>query len=167
MTLTEDRVIELFKEYVPDDVEIVFEDHAKYIINALVNPTVQLQMRLGIYDEVNIWEDFLGFARAHTEQNRIVIDMALVHSQSDGLSGELAEVLIRHAAAHEAHHFEHGHFGVAGSVQQQLHRETECEDLIASRYPELEARKREVEAASPVYQRVYERVKNIRRGRGA
>jgi len=161
--LTPDRISELFREYLPDDVEIVFQNAETHVADALRHPFVQAQVQLGIYDMNNIWDEFLGVAKAIVPLRRVVVCPQLIHNQVEGLDSELAEAYVRHLAAHEAHHFEHKHSATTSDLLAQAHREMDCNNLIAERYPELEQLRERVDQDSVVIQRVYQRIRALKK----
>lgn len=158
--LTSERAIELFKEYLPNHVAVTFQRAADYVQDALCNEFVKFQVALGIYELDTIENEFLGVAKSLVIFNEVVVCLDLINNHVAGLPVELQEGYVRHVAAHEAHHFEHGH-GASSSLLEQAHRELDCNDLIAERYPELEQLWQQVEQHSPVIQRVYERIRCI------
>lgn len=160
--LDEARVTELFREYLPAHVAIRFQNKWTYVSDALRSEFVLFQVNLGIYDEWTIGNEFLGVAKAVVLFNEVVVCLDLIRNHVEGLPVELQEGYVRHTAAHEAHHFEHGHGLAARDVLEQAHREADCNDLIADRYPELEMLWQQVEARSVTIQRVYERIRCIR-----
>lgn len=162
MSLSKQRVTELFMEYLPADVSVSFEEPREYVTGALLNPFVQLQVRIGIYDEWNIWQEFLGVAKSIVILKQVVVCLPLLHNLLEGLDSELVEGYVRYVAAHEAHHFEHGHGFASDDPRAQAHRERECNDLIQERYPELEVLKDRAENESIIIQRVYSRIRSIK-----
>ena len=163
MALTRERVTELFMEYLPANVEVVFEDVQPYVASAIRNPFVRFQLEIGIYNETNVWTEFLGVAKSVVLLNRVTVCLDLINDQMVGLSDQLAEGYVRHVAAHEAHHFEHNHALMAGSTLEQALREKECNRLIAERYPELEKIRSQVDQESVIIRRVYKRIRNLQR----
>lgn len=159
MTLTRKRVTELFREFLPDHVAVTFEPAAPYVRDALLNPFVGYQVALGIYDPLTIEDEFLGVAKAIVIFNEVVVCLDLINNHVEGLPRELQEGYVRHVAAHEAHHFEHGHWLASSDPLEQAHREQDCNDLIAQRYPELDQLWQHVEQHSQTIQRVYERIR--------
>lgn len=162
MRFTEERLIELFMEYLPVDVKISFQDARSYVIDALGNPFVQLQVRVGIYDLGNVWTEFMGAAKSCVLLNEVVICPELLDNHLEGMTPELAEAYVRCIAAHEAHHFEHQHIYTTDMVEQ-AHREKDCNMLIAKRYPHLDKMREQAEAQSVVIQRVQQRVAQLRK----
>jgi hypothetical protein len=160
--LTQERVTELFKEYLPAHVTITFQDVAAYIEDAMRHPFVQFQVSIGIYDLDSLHEDFLGAAKAIVPLDEVVVCLDLINNHVGQLSTQLQEGYVRHVAAHEAHHFEHGHGAASNLLEQATHTERECNDLIEQRYPELARLNDQVEQESVSIQRVYERVRRIR-----
>lgn len=159
--LTQARVTELFMEYLPDRVTVTVQDLVPYIQDALHNGFVRAQLAMGIYDLSNIRTDFLGIAKSLVLFGEVVVCLDLLNNHLQGLPIELQEGYVRHTAAHEAHHFEHGHGFAASTPLEQAHREQDCNDLIARRYPELERIAQQVEQQSPTFQRVFERIRCI------
>lgn len=154
-------------EYLPTGTDVVFQDQRSYVDSALLNPFIQMQISIGIYDTTSIYTDFLGAAKTIVSLNRVVVCLELLNNHVEGLDADLAEAYVRCIAAHEAHHFEHGAHGPASSVLDQAHRERDCNDLIAERYPELAAAWEQVEHLSTTYQRVYQRIRHIQEARVA
>jgi hypothetical protein len=68
------------------------------------------------------------------------------------------------AAAHEAHHFHAHNDGASLNVLKQAHKEKECNAHVASLFPGLKTRLEEFERESPVYRRVYARLRAIEEG---
>lgn len=153
-------------EYLPTGTDVVFQDQRSYVDGALLNPFIQMQVAIGIYDESNIYDDFLGAAKTIVSLNRVVVCLGLLNNHVEGLDADLAEAYVRAIAAHEAHHFEHGH-GPASSVLDQAHQERDCNDLIVVRHPELATAWAQVEQQSTTYQRVYQRIRHIQEARVA
>lgn len=161
MVVTEDRVREIFAEYVPDVVEIEFIDREKYIRDGMLNPFIAEQMRIGIYDETNIHTDFLSVAKAYSLLRRIEICLDLLNEHVAGLSDELTAAYISWLAAHEAHHFEDAHMLPASDPRVQAMHEKDCNTLIEERYPHLTMAMDRIERLIPAYQRVYQRIADI------
>lgn len=164
MALTPERVTDLFMEYLPAGVDVVFENPDTYVASAMSNPFVQYQIKLGIYDETNIWTEFLGVAKSIVVLDQVIVCLQLINGQVEGLPGDLAEAYVRHVAAHEAHHFEHNHAITTGNnLIAQAHRENECNQLIAERYPQLEQLRSQVDKQSVIISRVYKRIRDLQR----
>jgi hypothetical protein len=159
--LTAERVTELFKEYLPDHIAIRFQPASEYVDDALLNPFVMFQVTLGIYELDTVREEFLGVAKSVVIFDEVVVCLDLINNHVGALPVSLQEGYVRHVAAHEAHHFEHGHGLASSDLLEQAHREQDCNNLVAERYPELEQLWQQVEQQSPTIQRVYERIRCI------
>jgi hypothetical protein len=164
--ITQRQVREIFEQYLPANVvAIEFVGKDKFIREAIRNPFIAEQMRIGIYDEDNIFEDFLTIAKAYSLLRKVEICMELLQDHVADLSDELGVAYVHWHAAHEAHHFEDAHMLPADDPRTQALHEKACNDLVSERYPQLEALMTMVETNSPVYQRVYKRIEAINEAR--
>jgi hypothetical protein len=159
--ITQRQVREIFEIYLPDVVTIEFLGRDKFVRESLLNPFIREQIRVGIYDEENIYTDLLSVAKAYSLLRKVEVCMDLIRDHVEFLDEELALAFIHWTAAHEAHHFEDAHMLPSGDPRVQALHEKECNDLVAERYPHLEALMTEAELTSPVYQRVYKRIEAI------
>jgi hypothetical protein len=167
MKITQRQVREIFEQYLPEQVDIQFIGKNKYVTESLLNPFVQKQIEIGIYDEENIFDDFLSVAKAYSLLRRVEICMELVQAHVVDLSDDLGTAFIHWTAAHEAHHFEDAHMLPASDPRVQAMHEKDCNDLVSERYPHLEALMTQVELHSSMYQRVYKRIEAIQAAREA
>lgn len=165
MKITQRQVREIFEVYLPDVVAIEFLGRDKFVRDSLQSPFIQEQIRIGIYSEENIFTDLLSVAKAYSLLRKVEICMDLIRDNVEFLDEELTLAFLHWTAAHEAHHFEDAHMLPAGDPRTQALHEKACNDLVAERYPDLEALMTEVEMTSPVYQRVYQRIEAISNAR--
>lgn len=163
--ISEDLVADIFRQYIPEQVHLVFVNRDKFITDSLGNDFIREQIRVGIYSEDNIWDDFLCAAKAYSLLCRVEVCIELIEQLTEGLDDELTGAFIHWTAAHEAHHFEDSHMIPSADPRAQARHEQDCNALVSARYPELEARMTQVEENSSVYKRVYARIENIQAAR--
>lgn len=161
MVVTEDQVREIFAEFLPDVVAIVFVDKDTFIRESLLNPFIREQMRIGLYDEVNIHTDFLSVAKAYSLLRKIEVCLPLLIDHVAVLDEARGVSYIRWLAAHEAHHFEDAHMLPASDPRVQAMHEKDCNTLIEERYPHLTEAMTDIEKLIPAYQRVYARIDEL------
>jgi hypothetical protein len=162
MTMISGQAVrEIFEQYIPDVVELAFVDKDTFIREAMLNPFIAEQMRIGIYDENNIHEDFLTVAKAYSLLRRVEICLELIQEHVADLDENLTIAYVHWHAAHEAHHFEDPHMLPANDPRAQALHEKSCNDLVSERYPRLEKLMEQIELTSPTYQRVYKRIEEI------
>jgi hypothetical protein len=157
------EVESIFRDYVPEDVHIEFVDRVTFIRSALNNTFVQMQIEVGIYDEKNIYTDFLSPACAYSARKRLELCYDLMVDQAAGVDDSLTTAYLTAMALHEAHHF-HVNHAPSGPEEQAL-AELECIAETKAKDPALEARAQEFERNSAVYKRVYERIAEIQKAR--
>lgn len=157
--LTKADVYVAFITYLPAKVDIVFVDLDDYIQKALLNPFIQRQIGVGIYDHDNIKTDFLSAAVAYPQQSRLEISLDLINAHAEGVDLDLVEAYLHNMAVHEAHHFHESN--APGTAIEHAHNELECIEAVRQKYPDLDAKSQQFEAVSPVYQRVYARIKAL------
>lgn len=161
--LSKSEVHSLFREHVPDEVLIVWVDPETYINRAMQHPFIQAQMDIGIYNEENIFTDFLSPACSYTQAGRLELCYDLLAASAEGVDEELTRAYLTMMALHEAHHF---HVNAQPqNAQAHGHSELECIAATAASNPEVEALSQEFENVSPVFQRVYARIADIQRER--
>lgn len=157
------EVLDLFRQYIPDTIDIVWVDPDTYIDRALEHPFIQAQISVGVYDEENIYEDFLSPACSFSQFNRLELCYELMASHGDGVDDRLTRAYLTIMALHEAHHFHTKR--VPSGVEEHGHSELECIAVTAANHPEMEALSQEFENASPVFQRVYARIAHLQKER--
>lgn len=155
--LTQPEIQEIFQQHVPDAVGIRFVSQHEFILKALENPYILEQIRIGIYDFENIWTDFLSAACSYPQRNVLEICYDLIVSHSEGVADELTHAYVTMMAAHEAHHFHVNH--VPDDVSGLAQAEVDCLRETMQAHPELSMQVEQFEAASPVFQRVYDRMR--------
>lgn len=158
--LSETRIRELFRDYLPPGVNMVTISAKDLTDQARRHPYIQLQIQMGVYTEDNLAEDFLSWARAHSDPPLQVISIEIFENLLEGIPDDIAENYVRHVAAHEAHHFHEEHSPV--SAADHSVSELACAQQIASEHPELNEAVHYVEANSPVYRRVFARIDTIK-----
>lgn len=161
--LSQTQVESIFREWIPADVTIVFAGRAEFIRSALDNPFIKMQIEIGIYDESNIYTDFLSPACAYTMTKRLVLCYDLMVDHAVDVPDDLTVAYLTTMAIHEAHHFEED--CRPGSAEQHAASESACIAATQTKDPALAARTEEFEALSAVYQRVYERITEIQNRR--
>lgn len=154
--LSQAEVLNIFRTYIPEGIEVVFIDRAEFIRSALFNPFIQKQIEVGVYTEKNIYKDFLGPACAFSQSKRLELCYDLMADHAEGVDDELTIAYLTAMALHEAHHFHIDH--MPGSAEEHALSELECIAATKQKDPALEARAQEFERNSPVYSRVYERI---------
>jgi hypothetical protein len=161
--LSQVEVESIFRDYIAEEVKIEFVDRVTFIRSALDNPFIKMQIQVGIYDEKNIYADFLGPACAYVGQRRLELCYDLMVDHAAGVADDLTTAYITAMAMHEAHHFETDH--VPTDAEGHALSELECIAATKAKDPALEARAQEFERKSSVYKRVYERIAEIQKER--
>lgn len=161
--LSQPEVESIFRDHLPVDVEIEFVDRAAFIRTAMEHSFIQKQIEVGIYDERNIYTDFLSPACSYSQFKRLELCYDLMVDHAVGVSDDLTTAYLTAMAMHEAHHFHTDH--VPGDAEAHALAELECIAETKRKDPALEARAQEFERMSPVYKRVYERIAEIQRVR--
>lgn len=159
--LNKSEVHDLFRQHVPDDVKIVWMDLETYVVRAIEHPFIQAQIELGIYNDINIFTDFLSPACSYSQSGRLEICYDLLVAHAEGVDETLTRAYLTMMALHEAHHFHVNE--VPSGAEAHGHSELECIAETAAENPEIEALSQEFENVSPVFQRVYARIADIQR----
>lgn len=157
--LSDDRIRELFLEYLPDNVVMLTLPAKDFVEQARGHSFIQMQIQMGVYSDDNIADDFLSPARAHPDISVQIICSEIFNNILDGITVTIAEDYVRSVAAHEAHHFHHRHEPV--SAADHAASEVSCIQEVNAAHPELAEAVSYVEAHSPVYRRVYDRISII------
>lgn len=157
--LSSDEVLEIFKIHMPENVHIRMVTKEEYIQCALGNPFIQKQIQVGIYDFANIWTDFLSGACAYPGMDLVEVCYDILHDHMEGVDDvTLCHAYITMMALHEAHHF-HADESPQGWEEHTV-SETACIQAVSSEHPDLSSEVERFEAASAVFQRVYERMRS-------
>jgi hypothetical protein len=154
-----DFILEVFEEVMPmatiSDLPLV-----RYVDNAKKNPFIELQVRMGIYNDENIYEDFLSPAVAHAGENRVIYSSELMQNLMYGVPDRLASIWVLSVASHEASHLTQGHVSTTWeeslAIESQMHDHDGIDKAIA-----VLAALAETESA--VFQRVYARIESLSR----
>lgn len=155
--LSKAAIEHIFREYLPEDVKVMFVNRVEYIRRALDHPFILSQIQIGIYTEESIYTDFLSPACAYTGRRELEVCAELLEDHADGVPDDLTEAYIRAMAMHEAHHFHEEHEKPSTAEQHAL-TELACIKATKEKNPALEALAQEFERTSPVYVRVYARI---------
>lgn len=157
MPFSKTEVQDIFEFFMPDAVQTRFVSREEFIQSALGNPYIIHQINLGIYTVENIWTDFLSAACSYSSLGYVEVCYDLIVAHSEGVDDDLTRAYVTLMAAHEAHHFHVNH--VPDSVQEHAQAEVDCLHETMRAHPELSMQVEQFEAASPVYQRVYDRMR--------
>src|SRR4051794_34991097 len=157
--LTKRECLKIFKTHLPKTAKITVVTSEQFVAQALAHPFIQTQIRVGIYSAENIHTDFLSCAVTYSTQNRMDFCYEQFLLQAEGVDDATARAYLTHVALHEAHHF-HTRCAPIG-VSNQAQAELKCIQDVARNFPEVTSAAALFEAASPVFQRVYSRMRDI------
>lgn len=156
--ITQDQVLDIFIEHLPD-VSISFIPREDFIYLALLSPFIQRQIGMGIYDNDNIYTDFLSPAFSYPALNRLNICYELLLESTIGTDLNVAIGYITNIAVHEAHHFEE--LTTPQTADDHASNELECINAVAIKHPHLAELTAKFEETSHMFQRVYKRMKRL------
>lgn len=157
--LTKRECLKIFRQYVPMNVRINVVSSADFIRQAKGHPFIQTQISAGIYTEENFHQDFLSCAVAFSTLNQMDFCYEQFSIQAEGVDDATARAYLTHVALHEAHHFHARCAPVTAS--DHAHSELQCIQDVARDFPEVTSAAQAFEAASPVFQRVYARMREL------
>lgn len=161
--LSQSEVERIFRDHLPDDVAIEWIDRAAFIRTAMEHSFIKQQIAVGIYNERNIYTDFLSPACSYSQFKRLELCYDLMVDHAEGVTDDLTTAYLTAMALHEAHHFHTDH--VPGNAEEHALAELACIAETKAKDPALEARAQEFERMSPVYKRVYERIAELQKAR--
>lgn len=115
-------------------VQIVDMPLRPYVESSLASEFIRTQIRVGIYDETNIYEDFLSYSRSYVAAGVLHYCYELIAKHSEGVPDDVTRAYLQHVARHEIHHFLET--DRPGSVLDHIHAEqhaNESMDLAAEK----------------------------------
>lgn len=157
--LSQHECLAIFEQYIPNTAKIRVVPSKDFIAQALEHPFVRTQIRVGIYTEEDFHQDFLSCAVTYSTLNRMDFCYEQFCLQAEGVDDETSRAYLTHVALHEAHHF-HTRCVPIGPMDQ-AEAERKCIEDVARDFPEVTSAAAAFEAASPVFRRVYARMKDI------
>lgn len=159
--LSQSETESIFRDFIPEDVQIEFVPLDKFIESALDNTFIQMQVAAGIYTEENIYTDFLSPACAYSQFRRLELCFPLMVGLADGVDDTLTTAFLTNMAMHEAHHFETNHIPTSG--HEHALSELECIAATADKDPVLQAKASQFENESPIFQKVFARIADLQK----
>lgn len=152
--LSEREVWEIFKRELPG-VDVVNVPRMSYVEASMKHVFIQQQIRLGIYNEDNIYTEFLSYARSYVPLNRVEYCYELLQLHAWSVPDAIVRAYVAHVAHHEAEHFRTTNR--PGTWQEHALAELECTHSTDNSAEDAFSK------ASPVVQRVYARIAKIER----
>lgn len=159
--LSQAEVESIFRDYLPEDVEVLFVERAAYIRTALQHSFIQKQIEIGIYTDSNIYDDFLSPACSYTLRKEVEVCYDLIVDHAQGVADDLTLAYVTAMASHEAHHFHEEH--KPSTADEHALTELACIAATKAKDPALEAKAQEFERMSPVYKKVYLRIAELQK----
>lgn len=157
--LSDDFIMTVFRTVLGDEVQVDFVELEGYVKHAMDNPFIKMQMDVGIYDQDNIYNEFLSPAVAYAESNRVAVCPDLIRRIMDDVEDSYAALWVLNMAVHEAGHIKAGH--APASLIETLVNEMSLHSHDNELENAIHAVGEFAEYQSPVFQRVMGRVKAI------
>jgi hypothetical protein len=159
--LTDEFIMTVFRTVLGDEVQVDAVDLDTYVTHAMDNQFIRMQIEVGIYDEENIYNEFLSPAVAYAEEMCVAVCPELIRRIMADVDDSYAALWVLNMAVHEAGHIKAGHAPetVLETLENELALHEHGSDLevavhLVSSYAEEQ---------SGVFSRVMERVKNLER----
>lgn len=150
----------IVRQYMPEDVTIVMATHEFYMMQARQHPWITLQVKLGIYDEATIGDEFLSPMCSYVANGVLDVDYELIQKHMEDVDTINAIGYVSEIALHERHHFVE-HAEPNDDLLKQAQREHDCNEEVANKYPIVHALYEEACRQSSTISRVMERMKHV------
>lgn len=153
--LSEREVRDIFVAELPG-VDIANVGRVPFVEQAMKHAFIRKQIEVGIYDEQNIYTDFLGVACSFVPLNRVEYSYELISLVAENVPNDITRRWLEMLAHHEAHHFKQQHRPM--TWEQHAVAELECNDHMDA------SAETDFAEHSVTYIRVLLRIKLIEKG---
>lgn len=157
MSLDADEIREILVEHLPEGTRVVSVPLSEFMDESREHPYIQAQIKLGVYEEETLEEDFLSGVRSLSLVGLVEYCPDILANHMEGVPRRLCEAYIKGLAIHEAFHLQAPIPLTADEVAQS---EVDAANAVKKR-KKLHKKVEEFEAQSPPYQRVYERLRKL------
>lgn len=155
--ITKEEVVEIFRAQLPEETKIRVVPRSQHVETLRHHDYIREQIDLGIYTEEGLEDDLLSAVSSYVLLGRMDICYDLLVTYAEGVPDDVFLGYLLAVATHEGYHFR---AGPTYTLEAHIEQEREANDHVQEAAPHLWELHQKFEALSPVYQRVYERMKS-------
>lgn len=156
--ISKEEVIAIFQAQLPEDVQVRVIPKYQHVETLRHHDYIREQIDIGIYTEDDLEADLLSAVSSYVMLGRMDICYELLVEYAEGVPDDVTLGYLLAVATHEGYHFS---AGPTYTMEAHIEQERDANNHVQQVAPHLWELHQRFEELSPVYRRVYARMRNL------